>query len=353
MRSRFHLARMLGSSLLIAALSLGAGCAVPVSVTQQEAQRRLWPDPPEVPRISFEAFIAGPKDVGSGTGAIAEFLAYLTGRPQARLINPNGVAVDAERNLYVVDGFAKNVHVFNRAGKSYVEFPMGGTQFTSPVGIAIDDKRQRIYVSDSAEAIVKVFDKAGGKPVYEIRSGGLGRPTGVAVNRVTDELLVIDTVNATILRFALSDHALKGVIGREGVEAGRFHSPTHLAVSPAGLIFVTDSLNFRVQVLSPDGRFVRAFGAAGDGPGYFARPKGVALDSDGNVYVVDALFDNVQMFDQNGTLLMSFGKAGDGTGEFWLPSGISIDADDMIYVADSYNRRVQVFRYLADDRVPK
>lgn len=180
----------------------------------------------------------------------------------------------------------------------------------------------------------------------------MGRPTGIAINPVTGELLVVDTMHSVILRFSLIDHSLKGVIGQEGKETGRFHLPTHISVSPAGNIHVTDSLNFRVQVLSPEGKYVSTFGAAGDSPGFFSRPKGVAVDSDGNIYVVDALFDNVQVFSTEGKLLMSFGKPGKELGEFWLPSGIFIDGKDMIYVSDSYNKRVQIFQYLKGGEQP-
>ena len=54
-------------------------------------------------------------------------------------------------------------------------------------------------------------------------------------------------------------------------------------------IYVTDSLNCRIQVFEADGQFQRVFGSAGDGPGHFSRPKGVAVDRAGHVYVVDAL----------------------------------------------------------------
>ena len=116
-----------------------------------------------------------------------------------------------------------------------------------------------------------------------------------------------------------------------------------------GKIFVTDSLNFRVQVLEPDGRFIHSFGKAGDSPGYFSRPKGVATDSHGHIYVVDALMHAVQIFNAKGELLIAFGEQGQGVGQFWLPNGIFISSDNMIFVADAYNKRVQVFRYVGHD----
>jgi DNA-binding beta-propeller fold protein YncE len=112
-------------------------------------------------------------------------------------------------------------------------------------------------------------------------------------------------------------------------------------------LYVTDSMNFRIQILSREGRYISSFGQLGDGSGDFNRPKGVAVDSDGHVYVVEGLHDVVQIFDGAGRFLLSFAEPGHGDGELWLATGIAI-ADDRIYVADSSNHRVQVFEYLKE-----
>lgn len=333
--------------------TLNTGCFKMAVPEERPVPVILWPLPPDVPRISYVNSLSRPEDMGIQEGTVKSFLRFLIGRAETPIVNPHGLEVDAAGRLYVVDQFLKKIHVYDRNEKRYALFPQKGAPFVSPIDIAIDNQRGRIYVSDSAQAVVRIFDAAGNQAVGEIRSGGMGRPTGIAVNAVTDELLVVDTVNSGILRYSLKDHSLKGVVGREGSETGRFHSPTHIAVSSAGNIFVTDSLNFRVQVLDPQGKFLRTFGAPGDSPGYFSRPKGVAVDSDGNIYVVDALFDNVQVFDSEGRLLMSFGKPGKAPGEFWLPSGIFIDSKDRIYVSDSYNKRVQIFQYLKEGELPQ
>lgn len=344
--------RLMAMGLAAGLLGLNAGCFKMAVPEKKPATVILWPAPPEIPRISFVNAIARPADMGISEGIMQGFLRYLSGRPETPMVNPHGLAVDAEGRLYVVDNYLKKIHVYDQNGQKYFLFPAKAPAFVSPIGIAVDDRRGRIYVTDSAEAVIRVFAKEGGSQLGEIRSGGMGRPTGIAINPVTDEMLVVDTIHSAILRYSLTDQSLKGIIGQEGKETGRFHLPTHIAISSAGDIHVTDSLNFRVQVFSPDGKFLKTFGTAGDSPGFFSRPKGVAVDSDGNSYVVDALFDNVQVFDKAGRLLMSFGKPGKELGEFWLPTGIYIDGQDRIYVSDSYNKRVQIFQYLKDGELP-
>lgn len=348
-----HLARLL--RLLVLGLALVptlAGCFKMAVPEVKPTQVILWPEPPAVPRISFVNTLARPEDLGISEGVWQGFLRYLAGRPETPLVSPHGLTVDAAGRLYVVDNHLKKVHVFDQQGGRYRLFPDRGPALVSPIGVAVDERRGRVYVTDSAEAVIRVYDRDGGAPLGEIRGGDLGRPTGIVIDAVRDELLVVDTLRAGILRYTLADHALRGILGQEGVEAGRFHAPTHLALARDGRLLVTDALNFRIQAFDAQGRFLRAFGAPGDSPGHFARPKGVAVDSDGNIHVVDALFDNVQVFDRDGRLLMAYGRHGSGSGEFWLPSGIWIDARDRIYVSDSYNKRVQVFQYLKDGELP-
>ena len=60
-----------------------------------------------------------------------------------------------------------------------------------------------------------------------------------------------------------------------------------IAVGPDGKVYVSDSGNGRVQVFTPQGRFVRQFGSFGSGKGQFLRPSDLAADNAGNVYVAD------------------------------------------------------------------
>ena len=126
-----------------------------------------------------------------------------------------------------------------------------------------------------------------------------------------------------------------------------FNFPTNITRGADGRLFVTDTLNFRVQVFDADGRPLGVFGRPGDTPGDFDKAKGIALDSAGHVYVVEGLNDVVQIYQPDGRLLLVFGGSGAGDGQLWLPSGITI-ANDVVYVADAANQRVQMFEYVRE-----
>lgn len=321
------------------------GCST-WTVEKQPLPNIIWPKPPEIPRIRFVNTISKTQDLRISETVIKKFFRYMKGQTETSIVAPHGLEVDSAGRLYVVDTFLKKVHVYDTKGNRYYTFPNQGTTFSSPIDLAIDNKGGHIYVTDSTAAVVKIFKNNGTEFVGEIKNRAIGRPTGIAINEKTNELLVLDTTKANILIFDLADYHLKGIIGSDGNAAGKFHYPTNIFVSGDGSIIVSDSLNFRIQVFAPDGEFITAFGEAGQSPGYFSRPKGVAVDSDGNIYVVDSLFDNIQIFDNQGRLLMAFGGPGQGYGEFWLPTGIFIDKKDTIYVSDTYNKRVQVFQYM-------
>lgn len=324
-----------------------SGCARHAAVSDVRPDI-FWPNPPEVKRIEFVKAVSKPEDLNIRPGILKRWVNYVIGRAAASIVSPYGITTDSQGRVYIVDTFLKRIHVFDAAGNQFFFFPEDRTMLASPVGIAID-KGGIVYITDSKRGVVCIFKDNGKKFLSTIGRDIFKRPTGIAVNPKTSELLVVDTLQSRVFRFDLSNRLLKGSFGTDGAMEGMFHYPTNIFVTLTGDIIVSDALNFRVQVFSPEGRFLFTFGRMGDVPGTFSRPKGVAADSDGNMYVVDALFDNIQVFDKRGRLLMAFGEHGTGYGDFWLPTGIYIDNNDLIYVSDSSNRRVQIFRYLKED----
>jgi DNA-binding beta-propeller fold protein YncE len=325
-----------------------SGCAKAPVVSTEAAAELVWPKPPETPRIRFLHTITEPRDIDIKPGLLKKIARFIKGGVQRRITQPYGIKKDPEGRLYVVDTFSKTVHVFDRNNSTYYSFPKKRIEgFLNPIDIAIS-KQGQVYISDSEAAVIHVFAEHGKRYLKFIGKAELKRPTGLAVNEETQELLVVDTLASRVVVYDQEDMKINRMVGRDTQDKDGFHYPTHITVSKSGLVYVTDALNFRVQVLSPQLEFLKAFGKPGDSPGHFARPKGIATDSEGHIYVVDALFDNVQIFDHDGGLLLAFGSPGHDRGEFWLPSAIFIDDRDRIYVSDSYNQRIQVFQYLKE-----
>jgi len=131
--------------------------------------------------------------------------------------------------------------------------------------------------------------------------------------------------------------------GSYGSGDGQFYSPTSVAVSSSGNIYVADRDNHRIQEFDNGGSFLTKWGSVGSTDGQFYYPRSIAVDSSGNVYVVDTDNNRVLKFDSNGTFLAKWGSYGSGNGQFSSPDQLAIDSSDNVYVADTGNNRIQKF----------
>jgi DNA-binding beta-propeller fold protein YncE len=341
------------SLLIVFIYSIGA-CTTPERLqhnffVDESASSLQWPPPPEIPRILYLGFLKYPRETVRRDSFLQRALSGIFGEEDSRpnMLRPYGVFAHGDR-IYVTDPGSGRLHIYDRDRKQYFSIEKAGdVVLVSPIGIAVDGNRD-IYVSDSLLRQVFVFDQEG-KYLRKIGTPDLlQRPSGIAL--VDDRIYVVDTHRHRVVVLSQTDGSLLFSFGKKGAAHGDFNYPTNIFVSREKLIYVTDSMNFRVQIFNPDGGYLTSFGKLGDGSGNFSKPKGVAVDSEGHIYVVDAHFDNVQIFDMQGNLLLVFGSSGNGRGEFTLPAGIYIDPTDRIYVADSYNKRIQVFQYLKEKK---
>jgi DNA-binding beta-propeller fold protein YncE len=346
------MARRFTNGLGAAALALAlAGCAsAPAPLVFTPDMQRVWPVPPDPPRIAYLHEIRVPKDAGVREGFGKRLLAVLVGRPRPPAVEePVGIYADKDGWLLVADPGLQTVHIYNLVKHTYAQaFEMPGGRLASPVGVAFDPERGWMFVSDSILNQILVFDTRG---YYVGRFGeGFKRVSGLAWDGPRKRLLAVDTGNHRVVVFDAEGHQVQ-VIGKRGDGPGEFNFPTYVAVAPDGTFYVTDTLNFRVQAFAADGTPKGTVGHVGQVVGSFSKPKGVALDGEGHLFVVDGIYDVVQLFDAEGQLLMYFGGAGSEAGHFWLPAGIAIAGDD-VFVADTQNRRVQMFRLLKAEAGP-
>jgi len=338
--------RFLLSAVAFGLLLFAGGCGSPgpvAGVTDASGERQVWPKPPAEPRIGYVRSVSGPQDLGLTKSFFGRVFDMLAGQGAEHFVRPTGVATH-DGVLYVADPGAPALWILDAARGRYLKVDaVGDAAMVSPVAVAVRPDGA-VFVADTGLKKVFLFDRDG-HLVGVAAEADLERPAGIAYDAASKWLYVVDSAQS---RITVYDPEAKVVRtwGQGGDQSGQFNHPTHLALDETGTLRVTDALNFRIQSFDRGGRFLGTFGHAGDGSGDFAGPKGLATDSAGHIYVVDTLFDAVQIFDSNGTYLLGFGEQGTQTGQFWLPGGIFIDPKDEIYVTDGYNQRVQVFRAL-------
>jgi DNA-binding beta-propeller fold protein YncE len=308
----------------------------------------VWPLPPEKPRIKFVASIYGAANV-EGTRK-ANFLDRLAGIQRANFkpyfAKPFGIATDSRNHIYVSDSVQGVIFVLDRENRkvTYVG-PGSRVNLAVPLGIAVDSK-DRLWVADAAGQHVYVFDSEGNALMSLGGAPEMTNPTDVALDEARHRAYVTDSVGQRILVYDSETGQPIAKFGKRGSGNGQFNFPSFVAVDGRGNIYVSDTLNFRVQVFDPQYRFVQTFGKQGNQFGQFSRPKGIAFDSYQNLYVVDSDFCNFQIFDPKEQLLMFLGGWGPMPGHFALPAGIAIDKQNFIYVTDQSNHRIQIFQLL-------
>jgi DNA-binding beta-propeller fold protein YncE len=321
------------------------GCASVPNQSDNASGEFVWPRPPEQARIKWLSEWYGKKDFGN-SGQVMTFL--IGDEKDERLRRPNGIVADLSGNIYAADSDLRIIFVFDQQKKT-LRF-LGFGSLAGPVGLAVDNKRGIIFVSDSRLKKVMGFSKDSDKILITVGSlGEFQSPSGMVYDNERDRLYVADTRTHMIKVFDKDGKSLFA-IGKHGNADGEFNFPSYLALDKNGNLYVVDAFNFRIQIFDADGKFIKKFGKLGDGSGSFARPCGIGVDSDGNIYVADAAFNNFQIFNGDGKLLLWVGHTGKKPGGFYIPSGLFIDNKDRIYVSDTFNRRLQVFQYLSSKK---
>ena len=341
---------LLGWLALLTTLFFTAACSnMTPSSDAIEAQANanatplVWPKPPATERVRYLRSVHGPDDWGISHSWLRRLADALSGNGKDVFMRPSAV-VERSGVLTVADPGAQAVWILDQPNDSYQRVSqVGPLTLVSPVALA-QGPGESVFVADTVLNQVFQLDRTG-KLLRTISSQGLERPAALAWDDTAHRLFVLDSKKHRVTVFD-GNGALLRHLGGSGGDNAQFNHPTHMALdagTKAGNLLITDAMNFRIQSLSPEGKFLWQFGKNGNGTGDLASPKGVASDSAGHVYVVDALFDAVQIFDRQGQLLLAFGEHGTARGQFTLPRGIFIASDDKVYVADAYNQRVQVF----------
>ena len=341
-----HLTTMVKWSAWLATALLIAACAEPAPGPQPghalgAPAPLVWPKAPAPERIRYVRSVSGPADWGISRSFFRRLADALSGRGAEVFQRPAAVA-ERDGVLYVADPGAQAIWILDAPRDRYARVThIGGQALVSPVALALGPDGA-VFVADTRLKQVFRLDRDGAL-MRSFATQGLERPAGLAWDAGARQLYVLDSLRNRIAVFDGNGALLRNMGAGGGSGDGQFNHATHLSMDADGVLLVTDALNFRIQMLDREGRFVAKFGQAGTGAGDFAAPKGVAVDGADHYYVVDALCDVVQIFDKQGQLLLAFGGHGDQPGQFSLPAGIFISADDNVYVADAYNQRVQVF----------
>ncbi len=257
------------------------------------------------------AGVSGQQGATDGTGSGALFRA------------PGGLARDAAGNAYLADAGNSLIRKISATGavttlagsssnQGYRDATGTSAWFNTPADLAVDSQGV-VYVADTGNSVIRriapdgtvtTFAGAAGQRGSADGAAGVARfnqPGGIVVD-ASGTLYVADTFNHTIRKIsaggAVSTYA--GVPGVSGIDDGvgtaaLFNQPGGLALDSAGKLYVADTGNNSIRVISTAGAVSTLAGlptVAGleDGVGtaaLFNQPKDLSLDAAGNIYVAD------------------------------------------------------------------
>jgi len=324
-------------------------------------------------------------------------LGYLDGENSvAKFAMPSGITQGIDGTVYVSDTqnhrirAIVGVKVTTVAGVTTVNdeygLPVGGfldgpateAQFNQPKGLAVDPNGT-IYVADSANGAVRVIDKSG---LVTTLVKGLNSPSDLVLGN-DGELYVTETLNHRILRvdkngkwtvlagggYETRNNWLFGGYADGLGEQAQFNEPSGLALGPNGSLYVADTGNQRIRVVSLLGEVTTLAGSGTtpivdttyfkggiqDGPGLTAKfnfPSGITVSSDGTIYVADTYNQRLREIKKTGEVITLAGNGVHGKlnglpeqVQFDSPVAVKLTKEGNLLIVDRFNNTIRLLEW--------
>ncbi len=220
--------------------------------------------------------------------------------PQTDLGRPKGMVADTRGRILVVEPHYSRVNHFTPEGRLERQWGQPGTnagQLSMPRAVAVNSRGEIWICEYGVTERVQRFTPDGGRLLagfggFGSKPGEFNRAEGMCVDR-SDRLYVADSCNHRVQVFDPDGKWLRS-LGQAGSGPGELSYPYDVQVDEHGTVFVCEFGNSRIQVFDADGRSLEIVGGPGAAPGRFSNPWSVALDTNGNLYVADAGNHRVQ-----------------------------------------------------------
>ncbi len=298
---------------------------------------------PSAPIPAAQSPLTAPGDNGAAPVAIRlqPFRLIYRQMEGTYLKGPRGVFFDRQRGeVYVADTMNDLVAVYDRQGMPLFAFGYNG-EFKEPIKAVVDGKG-RIYVLVGVGRKLKVFSYRG-EYLHDFPFAGVeGKPLPTAITADGEgNLYIADSASGQILVYD-ADQRLRLRFGPGRTGESRFQTVQAITVDRQRNVYVADARSMPLQVFSPEGVFLRGWGEHASGPQNFSLPSGVAVDAAGRVIVADMIRQVVAVFTPNGAFLGRHGGLGFDPGAMAFPADVASDGERRLYVVERAGNRLQI-----------
>jgi NHL repeat-containing protein len=246
-------------------------------------------------------------------------------RPYAFLF-AQGVRVDAQDNVWIIDRASRMVVKFDKAGK--VLLTLG--------------RRPEAVGEVGSSAGSGVYGRSSGPPGSGVPGDNFNQPTDVAWDAQGNIFVSDGYVNNRIAKFDKNGKFIKSW-GATGSENGQFNTAHSIAVDSRGNVYVADMGNKRIQVFDNNGTFKSQIGNVGATRAICISPGDhqYLYSSNSNPTEDPFLDGEIYKMELDGTVVGKFGAAGKQFKEFGMVNAIDCRDANTLYVAELMNWRVQ------------
>ena len=222
----------------------------------------------------------------------------------------------------------------------------GIDQLSCPQGVTVDNTTRMIYVTDCENNCVKLFDNTGkylSKIGDNTGDGKMKYPHSLAIYE--NRILILEGYyslgggGSYILNYQL-DGKFISRFGRHGTADLEFRVPLGLTINQTnGDIYVCDSVNKRIQIISKDFKFISKWGQNS-----LSSPRDIKLSKD-YIYVLDGSNPCVYLFDYDHILQKKHITRGEGM-LVSDPYFFFIDDSNNLLISDRGSNSILIFNPL-------
>lgn len=258
------------------------------------------------------------------------------------LLRPTHVSIDAEENVYVLEGPAR-LSIFDSAGELIQRFT---AQDLAPhfgeapeLSAMTTDLDGNLYLGDDVSSRILVFDWRKRETIAQFGALGQSRAQYRKIAQLSvnagGQIAILDTRNRKVEVFQLDQNRFAAPVPADLLEFG--------AVVEAACDAVYAFADDQTLCIRPGNQGIAILAANGSEVGKFAeiaKEPGAVHVGDKTVAVLDK--NKLHAFDFDGNNLFTIGRYGTSAGGFNNPSDVYA-RHGKYYVADKGNNRIQVF----------